>query len=497
MGVFGVKSRSPTSGGSFNPMDRSRALLVLLFPTDGMSSRCSLTHRARSTISLCALLLISTLLLFLLFSPSPHPPSPANSRSKIVTTGTVDRRLALHGMGTLYRRGTRGMAELIVAHITNSTTKTHLRMFLRTLHRSGALARADLVLLFPTPLIPPSSSRIIEDENLSFLNLLNQTQKSGDICPFKPNVLSKACNSKPAYPNPLWGTATGVGGHAQRNKSDQCFAWGSVVGFVVNELNPDDALSGFIDQPPIELRRWACYQMLLGKLRHRVKHVLLTEITGTLIIGDALSPLRKAARNNVLFLALEESSWGEGMRGVYGKEAWGEVYRSERGAEIVNSGVVMGAMGAVRRLANAMITEIVKVALLRKRRGAFPDSVLLTYLVRQSSVARRNLGNMHLVGNSDSVVHSLSKSTQESIFTRSKSLTPVSTSPLSLSTSSSPSMSGSSTVRYTVIHGYTSERSVGGVNLSSVVEIVHRDICSSWGDSSPVYRDCSESYTQY
>lgn len=41
------------------------------------------------------------------------------------------------------------MRELIVAHLSNGTSLANMRLFLRTLHRSGASARTDGVVLFP------------------------------------------------------------------------------------------------------------------------------------------------------------------------------------------------------------------------------------------------------------------------------------------------------------------------------------------------------------
>lgn len=56
---------------------------------------------------------------------------------------------ALQGMGILFRKGTRHMRELIVAHLSDGTSLASMRLFLRMLHRSGATARADIVVLFP------------------------------------------------------------------------------------------------------------------------------------------------------------------------------------------------------------------------------------------------------------------------------------------------------------------------------------------------------------
>jgi hypothetical protein len=105
---------------------------------------------------------------------------------------------ALQGMGTLFRKGTRPMRELIVAHLLEETSVASLRVFLRTLHRSGATARADVVVLFPGA---ESASgdvlAVFHEEEASFQKMLalsdpksqrrasgwHQTQKSQNFFP--------------------------------------------------------------------------------------------------------------------------------------------------------------------------------------------------------------------------------------------------------------------------------------------------------------------------
>ena len=93
--------------------------------------------------------------------------------------GMIKSRAALQGMGTLHRTGTRAMQELIVAHLTEDTTSEELRLFLRSLHRSGSTARADIVLLFPSSPMPVSMAKVIHEEEESFQKLLED---------FKPEV---------------------------------------------------------------------------------------------------------------------------------------------------------------------------------------------------------------------------------------------------------------------------------------------------------------------
>ena len=86
--------------------------------------------------------------------------------------GTIKPIAALQGMGTLLRTGTRAMQELIVAHLTEDTTSEELRLFLRSLHRSGSTAKADVVLLFPSSPVAASMAKVIHEEEESFQKLL-------------------------------------------------------------------------------------------------------------------------------------------------------------------------------------------------------------------------------------------------------------------------------------------------------------------------------------
>lgn len=46
-------------------------------------------------------------------------------------------------------------------------------------------------------------------------------------------------------------------------------AWGATVSFSMDELDLLGGLEGFMEPVPETLRRWVCYQTLLGRLRHR------------------------------------------------------------------------------------------------------------------------------------------------------------------------------------------------------------------------------------
>lgn len=238
---------------------------------------------------------------------------------------------ALKGLGTVFIRGTKVMSELVVAHITEDTQLEDLKLFLRTLYRSGVIAKADTVLLFPWNALPMSMVDVINEENRSFHKLLHvytsdsalahdlanssfstlsrmHTSSNASFSPFNINAYKKANMENELSAQPFWGLRTGNFSHDNRSDdATQLFRWGSVLGFDASELNPDDTLQGFFDHPSVMLRRWACYQMLLGMVRHRFKHVLLTDVSGVVILED---PFAMARRKVGLYLTLEDRAWG-------------------------------------------------------------------------------------------------------------------------------------------------------------------------------------------
>lgn len=73
------------------------------------------------------------------------------------------------------------MQELIVAHLSEDTTSEELRLFLRSLHRSGSTARADVVLLFPSSPMPMAMAKVIHEEEESFQNLLEGFERGASV----------------------------------------------------------------------------------------------------------------------------------------------------------------------------------------------------------------------------------------------------------------------------------------------------------------------------
>lgn len=111
----------------------------------------------------------------------------------------------------------------------------------------------------------------------------------------------------------IWGRRHSVSPEAEavEERSHGWASWGSVVSFDIQELDPQDALQGFFDTPPVQLRRWVCYDMLLGMIKSRYKNVLISQVKGVYVLGDALSATRK---KQTLYITAEDMVWSDAKR---------------------------------------------------------------------------------------------------------------------------------------------------------------------------------------
>lgn len=345
----------------------------------------------------------------------------------------------------------------------------------------------------------------------------------------------------------IWGTRSNdsqVDGNHQ-----SWYSHGSIVGFEMQDLDPTNILSGFFDDPPAQLRRWVCYEMLLGMVKSKYRHVLLTQVKGVLFVGDAMAATR---RRQHLYLSAEDRSWSDSdaeelseeegenhslnafqdvnivrpstdsgmnstqkivsleakeadkkdtsadvlvvsspkdsksekkkiifinedhakglIQSIYGPGLWRSLDKAHREKAVINSGFLMGRIDYVRKLANKMTTEIVRIALEKKNRQPFHDKAVINYMVHQSSVlGKRVLAHVKIVPNRDSAVHSLSGSKQPNVFWKRRGRAR----------------------RYTVIQGLENHRSVVDSERGrKIIAAIHNDICSSPAESK-VYQDCS------
>ncbi|KAF3515841.1 hypothetical protein DY000_02061586 [Brassica cretica] len=357
------------------------------------SSRLLLS-KAQSTISICILLLFLTLFIFTLSTVEPSSVFPAvapRSHRRFLLARTVSvaktRPLALQRMGTLFLRGTKCMHDLVVAHVASDMTEEDLCLFMRLLHRSGVTSRSDVVLLFSSPSLATKFTNLIEKENDLFLKLVdvhrnsNFSNQNDSVLGFNLNHFMKK-QTKKAVSEPIWGKKKHRVNASALNETTESteLTHGSVVGFDVAELDPENSLSGFIEHVPISLRRWACYPMLLGRVRRNFKHVMLVDAKTSLFVGDPFTRIRNRSPESVLFFSKH----------------------SNKKASDINPAVLIGGAKGIRRLSSAMHTEIVRAAMQQqqhKRKSFVSESVVLSQLVGNVHMTK----NIEVIGPSESI----------------------------------------------------------------------------------------------
>ncbi|CAL0326629.1 unnamed protein product [Lupinus luteus] len=353
--------------------------------------------KAQFTLSICALLFFITLLLFTLstFEPSisnitPHPIT--KSKTRILLSPYPNTPLATHHalqrMGTLYRRGTRPMHDLTICHVEDEINEHDFRLFVRLIHRSGLTAKSDVVFLFSSRSISDSFARVIRQENNVFSSLVSfheefvKSESNFNLSLFYSNKKFEMAET-------VWGK------RIRRNFSEVpgiegggglLLSVGSVLSFDATELDPENSLGGFLERVPMSLRRWACYPMLLGRVRRNFKHVMLVDVKNMLILKDPFGSVRNRSPESV-FLFTNKNS---------GKT------RSKT-QKRVNSGVVIGGARGVRRLCNAVVVEIVRAAMqCSKEKNSVSDSVILSELAGNEFM-RKGSNNVNIIGSTESI----------------------------------------------------------------------------------------------
>ncbi|KAG0597821.1 hypothetical protein M758_12G022900 [Ceratodon purpureus] len=494
--------------------------------SNGRGSGCKVpcVHRkVKSAIWLCSGILFCTVVLFVLVSLDPSKVSedprllvtfPYRIRNHLVLERGSDRSKlgydsdamdeaqeevlglpALEGMGMLFRKGTRAMPELVVAHLSETTTPDDLRLFLRGLHRSGMPARADVVLLFPWRPLPLEFAAVIRHEDHSFRRLLAKFRKThqggdlGKLSVFNPSAYSRmmSISDYGKRQESIWGKVNHVGNASVSNGDDNAgnegrVHYGAIVGFDMQELDPDDALSGFLDSPPATLRRWVCYQILIGMVRHRYRHILLTEVTGVVILKDVLSSLKK--KDTSLHLYYTGQRWSDSESGsngnattgipivesVYGKTFWNSLEDEDKTRKMISTSVMVGGIRQVRSVTTAMATEIVRVALLHQDRVAFRvDSPILSFLVhKSSSLGKKVASHLQVHESGASIVNLLPGPPRSAPF---------------------DDFFRKSDSRFSILQGLQN----GGVSQdrrTKILESLRKDFCGSAQTGVEVYSDC-------
>ncbi|KAL6530470.1 hypothetical protein OROMI_028359 [Orobanche minor] len=362
---------------------------------------CHLLQKAQSTISICLLLVFTTLLLFAL-STLPSVATDSAAARRIYSVSRRDLRefhpppasppsnlsRALQGMGTLYRRGTRAMNDVVVAHAPESLSLNELKLFLRLFLRSSLASKADLLLIFPFR--TANFDNLILQERDSFFELLTRYKSSNNSHPsasFNVMHFIRIVGKKDRESGEtIWGRKARSNHKEESDAESTRTRYGSVVGFDVDELDPGNSLSGFLDHVPISLRRWACYPMLLGRVRRNFKHVMLVDIKDILLLGDPLCRVRNHSPESVILKTQTRCSPGK-----HGKRKM-ERFESTR-RNLLHPSVVMGGSKGIRRLSNAMFMGIVRASIQHNNNKNKKN------VVAESSIFNQLVGNDYLLTN--------------------------------------------------------------------------------------------------
>lgn len=289
------------------------------------------------------------------------------------------------------------MNDLIVAHAVESLTSHEFRLFIRLLHRSGTTSKSDLLFVFPSK--SAVFDRAIREENDHFMKVVDQynantTQSnnySSSFSSFKPTHFVKKIDKSKHAGEPIWGRRSRSNLSEVNNAESRRLSYGSVVGFDVEELDPENSLSGFLDHIPMSLRRWACYPMILGRVRRNFKHITLVDMKEVLLLDDPFDKIRGTAMESVLVIT-QSSNEKHGRR------------NSNKAQKSVTPTIIIGGNRGVRRLSNLMLTEIVRTSMQKKRRNSVTESALFNQLVGNPFVLQK----VKLIASTESITESSS-----------------------------------------------------------------------------------------
>ncbi|KAI5068761.1 hypothetical protein GOP47_0017106 [Adiantum capillus-veneris] len=242
------------------------------------------------------------------------PSDDTHTKDMSANVASIHHEPALHGLGAVFMKGMKPMQNLIIANLEESCDMLDFRLFLRTLYRSRTMSRADLVLLFPWSSPPSAVLDVLKEEGDSFIKLhgmnFGRGDSLGDFDETQERKTSIDMNSDKRRGPVFWGANATLHGIREQTADLYDSHYGSVVGFDMSELDVTDAFSEFLTNPASQLRRWLCYQMLLGLLRFKFRLVMLVELGGVVIYGDAFA---NAKWKDFLHLTLEDSAWADAM----------------------------------------------------------------------------------------------------------------------------------------------------------------------------------------
>ncbi|XP_076958462.1 uncharacterized protein LOC143634194 [Bidens hawaiensis] len=340
--------------------------------------------KTQSTISVCILLIFLTLLVFTLSSFEPN--DVVSSHPRFLSQNTLNIKPpnspALQGLGTLYVRGTSVTDGLVICHVSSSVTTDELKLFVRTFLRSGLPSKSDLVFVFNSISTIDSFGFVIREEIDTFLKLVRRSIVNGSQivdfpASFDPTRFVKTGQDSDRG-EPIWGKRVRIENNDSSSFGDVAseltqLSYGSVVGFGIGELDPDNSLSGLLDRVPMDLRRWACYPMILGRVKRKFKRVMLVDVKEVLLLGDPLGRIKSPSAESVIFSSTTEQKHGRKVNKL------NKLNKSHR--KVIDPTLILGGERGVRRLSAAMLTEIVRSTTRQHHKhNSVTESALLSQL---------------------------------------------------------------------------------------------------------------------
>lgn len=223
---------------------------------------------------------------------------------------------------------------------------------------SGLASKSDILFIFNSISTIDSLDDVILQESDGYLKTLNRVGSD------PTRVVKTGQDSDKG--EPIWGKKLKVSNSSDETELTRP-SYGSVVGFGVNEFDPENSLSGFMDHVPISFRRWAAYPMVLGRVKRKFKHIILLDVKEALLLGDPLNRVKSHSPESI-FLSSQKNE---------------KTHRKSH-RKSINPAVVIGGERGVRRLSAAMLTEIVRSTTRqhgKKKGGALSESGLLSQLV--------------------------------------------------------------------------------------------------------------------
>lgn len=272
------------------------------------------------------------------------------------------------------------MTDLVICHVPEYVSVKELQLFLRLFHRSNLPSKSDLLFIFPAT--STSFDAAIREETESFLKLVHKFQETGggnasgeSVASFDVTQLVKSSKKEAERAETIWGRKIRSNLSEEGETELTRPSYGSVVSFDVGELDPEDSLAGFLDHVPLSLRRWACYPMLLGRVRRNFKHVMLVDVKEVLLLGDPLGRARSKSPESVHLSTLPTK---------HGRKNSDKTHQKP-----VNPAIIMGGARGIRRLSAAMLPEIVRATTSQhKRKSPVTESALLNELVGNDYVLK-------------------------------------------------------------------------------------------------------------